>query len=496
MSRKSDVCLVLEGTYPYISGGVSSWVHQLICALKDIKFSLLILLPNREYIREMKYAIPDNVVDIRQVFIHDHDLGNQTANASIRKKPLFDKLEQSIKEIISGNTRVFADIFQLFDDTGPLHLTTHDLLFSKPAWEMVSNLYKHYDLNISFLDFFWTYRFSILPILPLLNADIPRADVYHTVSTGYAGMIGAIAKITNNAVLILTEHGIYTKERKMEIAQASWIYDEKQDEFRPQRHMSFFKEWWISIFQRMARICYDHSREVITLYEENQKLQIAGGADPSTTSIIPNGIDVAKFNPIERTINADQTAFTIGFVGRVVPIKDVKTFIKACKIIVDRFKETKILILGPTDEEEEYFEECVTLCEMLNLTGNITFTGIVPIKEYYPNIDLVVLTSESEAQPLVILEANAMGIPVVSSDVGACSELLNGRTDPDKALGISGLITGVANPRDTAQKVIDILTNPQLYNNMSKAGIQRVYQFYNQTDLFANYLNVYEKYLY
>ena len=55
MSRRSDVCLVLEGTYPYISGGVSSWVHQLICALTDIRFSLLILLPNREYIRDMKY---------------------------------------------------------------------------------------------------------------------------------------------------------------------------------------------------------------------------------------------------------------------------------------------------------------------------------------------------------------------------------------------------------------------------------------------------------
>ena len=250
------------------------------------------------------------------------------------------------------------------------------MLFSRPSWDMLRNLYKHYDLNISFLDFFWTYRFSLLPVLPLFEADIPDAEIYHTVSTGYAGLIAAIGKIKNNAVLLLTEHGIYTKERKMEIAQASWIYDEQQDDSRPQKHMSFFKQWWITIFNRMARICYEHSREVITLYEENQKLQLSGGASQESLSIIPNGIDVSKFAPMERTIKKGQTQFTIGFVGRVVPIKDVKTFIKACKIIVEKFPEAKVLILGPTDEEEEYYEECVRLCNMLELNNNVTFTGI------------------------------------------------------------------------------------------------------------------------
>ena len=89
-----------------------------------------------------------------------------------------------------------------------------------------------------------------------------------------------------------------------------------------------------------------------------------------------------------------------------------------------------------------------------------------------------------------------MGIPIVSSDVGACDEMLNGRTPADKLLGISGLITGVATPRETAQSVIAILSDPQMYNSMSKAGIERVHRFYNQSDLFANYLNLYEKYLY
>ena len=43
-----DVCLILEGTYPYVAGGVSSWVHSLIRGLNEFTFSLLLILPNRQ----------------------------------------------------------------------------------------------------------------------------------------------------------------------------------------------------------------------------------------------------------------------------------------------------------------------------------------------------------------------------------------------------------------------------------------------------------------
>jgi len=494
MSRKSDVCLILEGTYPYIHGGVSSWVHQLICALKDIRFSLMIILPNREYIKEMKYKIPENVVDIRQVFIHDHEI-----EAKKYKKPnknaAYSELEEFIINAANGDIDKFDGIYHyLLKENNTINL--YDLLFSKYGWNLITNIYKHFKLNISFIDYFWTYRFTVLPLVQVMQAQVPESAIYHCISTGYAGLLGAVAKLRRNGALLLTEHGIYTKERKIEIAQASWIYDEKTKEARPQKTMSFFKQWWITTFSLMAKICYRHCSEIITLFEENQKLQIACGAMPSKLSIIPNGIDLKGFSPMVRTIQSNRTKFIIGFVGRVVPIKDVKTFIKACKIVTQYLPDIEILIMGPTDEEETYYHECVLLRDMLDLKDKMTFTGPVNVKEYYKKIDLIVLTSESEAQPLVILEANAMGVPVVASDVGACRELLNGRLPSDKALGASGLVTGVGSPDETAKAIMEILGSPDKYNAMSISGIKRVTELYNQNDLFAKYLNLYEKYLY
>ena len=98
-------------------------------------------------------------------------------------------------------------------------------------------------------------------------------------------------------------------------------------------------------------------------------------------------------------------------------------------------------------------------------------------------MDVIVLTSISEAQPLVILEANICGVPCVATDVGACSELLYGRTAPDRALGSSGLITPIANPEATASAIIEILSDDGRRQRMGESGIARVRKFYDEQDL-------------
>ncbi|RJP59547.1 MAG: DUF3492 domain-containing protein [Candidatus Auribacter fodinae] len=497
MSTTSDVCLILEGTYPYVAGGVSSWVHQLVTALSDVRFSLLVILPTRDYIREFKYQMPSNIVDLRQIFIHDYEAQKPKCIYSRKKKEIFDELEKLIIEAVNGNLSRFEMLVPyLTGKENGLSLTIEDLIFSTLSWEMISNLYHHFNLNISFIDFFWTYRFTVMPLFNIFHAQIPDASIYHAISTGYAGILASIGKINQRAALILTEHGIYTRERKIEIAQASWIYDEKATDTRPETAMSFFKQWWTTFFGMMSILCYHHCNEIITLYEGNQIEQIKGGADPSRVSIIPNGIDLKGGTPQQRVLDSSKTDFVIGLVGRVVPIKDVKTFIKSCKVVLDALPDCRFLIMGPTDEDEEYYHECVALRDMLGMTDKITFTGIINVNEYYPKLDLLVLTSESEAQPLVILEAHAVGLPVVSSDVGSCQEMLYGRIPEDKAIGKSGLITGVGNPAETGEAIVQILSDPQQYTAMSKAGAQRVERFYNRDELFAKYLNLYDKYMF
>ena len=258
---------------------------------------------------------------------------------------------------------------------------------------------------------------------------------------------------------------------------------------------------WVRIFESMGKFTYNTAERIYTLYEGNRQQQILDGADPGKTFVIPNGIDIAQYKKVydsrnaKRPLNGANSLLSIGFVGRVVPIKDVKTFIRACKVVSLRIPNIKIYIVGPTDENANYYQECLELCSFMGIEDRIDFVGQADSMKYYSFLDLVVLTSVSEAQPLVVLEANCAGIPVVASDVGACRELLEGNTEDDKALGVSGIVTRVVDPADTANGIIAILTNDELRKKMSLAGHKRVETFYRESDLNDKYLSVYKEFM-
>jgi polysaccharide biosynthesis protein PelF len=489
----SDVCLVLEGTYPYVTGGVSSWVHNLIRALPRVRFSLLTILPSRETYRDYKYEVPENVVSVSDTYIHDYAISDHRARRGSTRQ-IFDKLVRLYQDIPKRDYSLLPEIFRLVVDPATRGISPRELFLHKRTWEMVVAAYQEMELDESFVDFFWTWRYSHLPLLRLADARIPRASVYHTISTGYAGLLAGMAHLKTGAPVLLTEHGIYSNERRIEIEQARWIYERKVDTAVISATVSPFKKMWITLFDHLSRLTYLYSDEVITLFENNRRVQIAGGAEPSRTRVIPNGINLTNFS-MRKQPKDPAKKFQIGFVGRVVSIKDVKTFIRACKIVHEQIPETYFPIMGPTEEEEEYFEECRSMVGMLGLEECVEFTGRVDVRQQYPRMDVVVLTSVSEAQPLVILEANICGVPCVATDVGACSELLYGRTPEDRALGSSGLITPIANPEATAAAIAEILSDDERRWQMGQSGIKRVEKFYNEQDLNFAYLDLYRRYI-
>ncbi len=132
---------------------------------------------------------------------------------------------------------------------------------------------------------------------------------------------------------------------------------------------------------------------------------------------------------------------------------------------------------------------------MLDLASVLRFTGSADVKKYYSQIDVLVLTSLSEGQPLVILEGNCAGIPVVATDVGACRELLMGVSPEDQALGASGLITPVASPQETAAAIIQLWRDKSLRLRMGRAGQERTQRYYRQEQLYRSYTKLYQRYI-
>lgn len=489
---RADVCFVLEGTYPYVAGGVSTWVDQTIKANPQLKFSILHLAANENATRVMKYDMPSNVVGLTTSYLHDTHL--QSLGKPYKKKNVWETIELFYSQLPSPDYETFEKLLQLlFGNDGKVN--TKSLLFSKKTWDLLIKFYGKKD--ISFIDFFWTWRFTHLPLLSLLNVPIPRASVYHSASTGYAGLLAIIAKIKQNGRLLITEHGLYAKERKIEIAQSNWVYDERDEDYRATVNMGFFRQWWIDMFMMMSQLAYQGSDHVTTLYQGNFDMQVEHGCPEDKLEIIPNGIDVDGYVSVkdERLkVRAEEgRPFTIGFVGRVTPIKDVKTFIRAIKIAVDRNPNIKVLVMGPLDEDPDYVDECRILIDMFDLEEKIIFTGRVNVKEYYPKLDVVLLTSVSEGLPFVILEAHAAGIPCIATDVGACRELLEGRTEDDKALGPSGVVTLVSSPDQTAAAISRMIEDEAYYDGLCKSSLKRVHHHYRIEDVNARYTHIYHE---
>ena len=235
---------------------------------------------------------------------------------------------------------------------------------------------------------------------------------------------------------------------------------------------------------------YDHADTIIALYDGNRQRQIKDGADAARTQVIPNGIDLPKWTAALQA-RPDGILPVVGLIGRVVPIKDVKTFIRALRGVVSAMPHVQGWIVGPEEEDPAYVSECRSLVASLGLEDNVLFLGFQSIQNILPQLGLMVLTSISEAQPLVILEAWAAGIPVVSSDVGSCRELIEGGIAQDRDLGLAGEVVAIADPQATSRAILGLLRDPQRWQAAQASGLQRVHRYYGENLMFERYRTLY-----
>jgi polysaccharide biosynthesis protein PelF len=470
--KRADVCLLLEGTYPYVRGGVSSWAHDLIRSHADITFHIVCILPGSEA-PAMKFELPSNVMSVTDVFLRHtpNERGAPNRNIMRTMQPMLDRLAHD-----AANLQDLSELLAVLDANRHA-ISSEYLLNSSDAWNSLVAMYEARYSESSMLDYFWSWRALFGSVFSVLLCPLPDAGVYHTLCTGYAGLLAARAKIEKKRPVLLTEHGIYTSERRIEIASADWLEETASSLLTIDTLQNDLRDLWMDAFTNYSRLCYQAADKIVTLYGGNQSAQIADGADVAKMSVIPNGIDVARFAAIPRR---DHDVPTIAMIGRVVPIKDVKSFIRACAILRETLGEFKAYIMGNTEEDTDYYEECRQLLSHSLLDGMVEFTGAVHIDTYLPTIDVVVFTSISEAQPLVILEAGAAGIPIVSTDVGACDEMINGRPDESPVLGAGGAVVPLSNPTAVASAVVRLLSDPAHYEACSRAIRQRVATYYNQ----------------
>lgn len=467
------ICMIAEGCYPYVVGGVSSWIQMMMTGLESYDFEIYTIAAEVSQKGQFKYEFPVNMKAIHENFLLEGIVPNKKGKK--KKRIPVEQAECLARLVTSADSIPWKRIYEI------IHSEWFDIeeyLGGYDFYDAAVERYKRDGVMTGFSDYLWTLRSMYMPLLILLSKDIPKADLYHSASAGYAGIIGAIGSAIYEKPFILSEHGIYTREREEELIRSKWT-------------QGFFKEMWIRYFYTLSQFAYEQAGTVVSLFGKNAMIQRELGCPKEKIVIIPNGIAASDYEgtPWRKTPNG---FIDIGAIVRVTPIKDIKTMLAAFKEVQNKIKNARFHILGPYDEDMEYYAECLSLMEQLNLQ-NCEMPGRVNISDYLADMDIMVLTSISEGQPLAILEGMICRKPWVSTNVGSCSELLNGMEGDH--LGKAGLIVPVMDAVGIARAVIKLADNERLRLDMGDIGYQRTAAFYKKEDMFDRYDKIYKDYL-
>lgn len=481
-----DILLLLEGTYPYIKGGVSSWMHEVIRGLDHFRFGVVFLGSCEGDYEGWRYELPPNVVQVQSHFLFDKMKEpasrprrakrgpNQAIETTIRQ--FHDRLQTSRPDMPTSR--------ELTDPDSPIGQAM--FLQSESAWNYLTGRYEASALAESFVDYFWTVRNMHAPLwlLGKIAAQLPTTRLLFSPSTGYAGLLGAMCARERGMPFVLMEHGIYTRERRIDMMNAEWIHDRRNFLQTDQAEISHLRALWVTFFETASRQAYGKADPIISLFDRARRQQIADGAAAERTRIIPNGVEIERFVGLRRPLNAPIPA-VMALIARVVPIKDIKNFIRAAAIAGQQLPQLQAWIVGPTEEDPAYVLECRELVLSLGLEETVHFLGFRRVEEILPQVGVVVLSSVSEGLPLSVLEGFAAGIPAVTTDVGACREMIEGSGEANDVPGSAGGVAGLADPDGLAAQVLALLTDPQRYRDAVATAIARVERRYDRLTMLA-----------
>lgn len=186
--------------------------------------------------------------------------------------------------------------------------------------------------------------------------------------------------------------------------------------------------------------------------------------------ILPNGVDLSRFGNRKSIANRNHirlipNQWLLLFVGTLIPVKGLSYLIQAIYILVSKGYENINLILVGDGEDRQYLKE---LTEKLNLSQNVNFVGQVPndnIPYYMMCSDIFVLPSISEGLPLVILEAMASGLPIITTNVRGLPEIVIDREN--------GLLVDSKSTNDLADKILEMIYDDELRGKIGKNNLEK-----------------------
>ncbi|WP_327323113.1 GT4 family glycosyltransferase PelF [Streptomyces sp. NBC_01210] len=450
LSRGRHVTMLTEGTYPHVHGGVSTWCDQLVRGMPEVDFHVVALTgTGRE---PVTWELPSNV--------YRHSAFPLWGPVPGRRRPLLGR-----------KRRRFTDIYERFllsvlDPSAGCDFGEglYELALMARAGQLSAALRSESVLR----SLMWIWTMPHLEIsasrptvhdaltatdllehaLRPLAVRIPDDSIAHAVSAGLATLPALAAQRFEGVPFLLTEHGIYLRERYLG--------------YRAEAQRAPVKALMLGFYRELNSLGYRRADLITPCNQYNRRWEERGGAPADRIRTVYNGVDPHAFPQA----GPEPAVPTISWAGRIDPIKDLETLIRAYAMVRAELPEVRLRLFGGVPAGgEAYRTRLEKLAAELGVVDGIGWEGRVSdVSRAYASGSVVLLSSISEGFPFSLIEAMSCGRATVSTDVGGVRE----------AVGDTGLVVPPREPALMAEATLGLLRDPERRADLGGRARQRV----------------------
>lgn len=486
------IYLSTEGTYPFVVGGVSTWADLLVRGLPEHHFHVAAIVDNPFH--RLVFDVPPNV-SLQPVPLWGSEMAEEylrvpgswrrawrTSAGEVRRRflpcwePFIDALASSEAQAAAlgdalAEVARFAERYDL-----------RRALASRATWlVMLEQLRANALMARTSTKGAVEFGRALFRFLLPLSAPIPRCDVAHTSAAGLCALPVVVAKYRHGTPVVLTEHGIYLRERLMDLAP------------KPVEE----KFLLVNFFRAVTELAYKEADTLTPVCGYNAGWETALGVDHRRVRVIYNGPNDVALSGL--ALQPPPGPMTVGYVGRIDPLKDVVTLIRAFSLVRKVVPNARLRIWGPASSQA-YLAHCKNVASSLHLLDDgagsqpsaLSFEG--PTKDLpaaYGACHVVALSSVTEGFPYTVVESMLAARPIVATDVGGVSEALGGVPLGD---GDTSLLVEPGDPRSMADALSAVLLAPETERlTLGLALRARALERFGVAGFLAAYSEVYQQ---
>ncbi|MCB5167133.1 GT4 family glycosyltransferase PelF [Streptomyces bambusae] len=455
MSHGRHVTMLTEGTYPHVHGGVSTWCDQLVRGMPEVDFNVVALTgTGRE---PVTWELPRNVYRHTAVPLwgppphrgrgtalrgraHRRFTGTYGQFLTCLLDPAADPdgagFSTALYELarLARAGRLSAALRSESVLRTLMHVWLRPGLPTAAARPTIHDALTATDL----------LEHALRP----LAVRIPPDCVAHAVSSGLATLPALAAKHLDGVPFLLTEHGIYLRERYLGYRSAAQRWP--------------VKALMLGFYRALNSEGYRQADLITPCNQYNRRWEERGGAPADRIRTVYNGVDPHLFPDA----GPEPEVPTLSWCGRIDPIKDLETLIRAYALMRAELPALRLRLFGPVPAGcEDYRTRLEKLAAELGVTDGITYEGrISQVAKAYAAGTVVMLSSISEGFPFSIIEAMSCGRTTVSTDVGGVRE----------AVGDTGLVVPPREPELMARATLALLRDDARRAELGRRSRQRV----------------------